>query len=198
MGLYIYYSGRIINEALMAPLIAEVSDICKTLEWETQVYTGINDENQLSGVSFAPEGSEPVFLTMLPGGRLCSPVNLMCGDLYDGIQFDKELMYTSGTKTQYAGPSAHIAIIKLLKYIAYKYLEDFKLTDEGNYWETGDENKLYAQFEKYNFLLDVVGDALCGIVTEPGEKIDSLAERIEKILTEKLKGAEEQRHRGSK
>jgi len=87
-----------------------------------------------------------------------------------------------------AGPEAHIALIKLLKYISKKYLKDFILSDEGNCWETDDEQILYAQFEKYNMLLDLVGDALGSMSHELGETPLSLIERFEKILNEKLKG----------
>ena len=99
MGLSFHYSGSLISEELLDPLIEEVTDICRTLEWQTHILDGINDDDHLKGVTFAPEGSEPVCLTFLPGGRLCSPISLMCRETYDGIQFDKELMYTAVTKT---------------------------------------------------------------------------------------------------
>ena len=54
----------------------------------------INDDDKLRGVCFGPEGSEPIFFTFIPAGRLCPPISLMCRDIYDGIQFDKELMFT--------------------------------------------------------------------------------------------------------
>ncbi len=190
MGLSIYYSGSLRNENQLDELIEEVTEICNTLQWQPHVFNG-NGKDELKGLCFAPEGCEPVFLSFLPGGRLCSPVNLQFSDMYDGVQFDKELMYTTATKTQYAGPEAHIALIKLLKYISKKYLNDFILSDEGNYWETDDEQILYAQFEKYNMLLDLVGDALGSMSHEPGETPVSLIERIEKILNEKLKGSGE-------
>ncbi|MEP7110719.1 MAG: hypothetical protein ABI760_22185 [Ferruginibacter sp.] len=188
MGLCIYYKGSIISEDLLEPLIEEVTDICRSLGWRSTTLDGIGDDDNLRGVCFGPEKSEPIFLTFIPGGRLCSPVSLMCREIYDGIQFEKELMYTAGTKTQFAGPDAHIAIIKLLKYISKKYLKDFTLTDEGDYWETGDEKILYAQFGKYNFLFDVVGEALGSMQAIPGETAETLAERIGKILNEKFNG----------
>ncbi len=188
MGLSIHYSGQIINEELLESLIEEVTDICESLEWKTHLFDGIGDENHLRGISFAPDESEPIFLTFLPCWRICSPVNLMCRDTYDGIRFDKELMYTSSTKTQYAGPDAHMAIIKLLKYLSGKYLTNFTLSDEGYYWETGDEKIVRARFETHNFLLNVVGDALNGLPVIPGETSDSLLERIERIIKERVAG----------
>lgn len=103
MGLSIHYSGNIISEELLNRLIEEVTDICKTLEWDTYFFDGYNDDG-LKGIFFAPPGCEPVFLSFLPGGRMCSPVSLMTREIYDGIHFDKELMFTASTKTQYAGP----------------------------------------------------------------------------------------------
>jgi len=187
MGLSIYYSGSLRNENQLDELIEEVTEICNTLQWAPH-YLSKNDENGMKGMCFAPEGCEPVFLSFLPGGRLCSPTNLQFSELYDGIQFEKELMYTTATKTQYAGPEAHIAVINLLKYVSEKYLKDFVLMDEGNYWETGDEQILYKQFEKYNMLLDLVADALGSMQENANETPVSLVERLEKILNEKLKG----------
>ena len=83
---------------------------------------------QLNGICFSPKESEPICFTFLPGGRLCSPLNLINKDIYDGNQLDKELIYTASTKTQYAGIDAHVAIIKLLRYLKDKYLiPDYKV-----------------------------------------------------------------------
>lgn len=187
MGLTIYYSGSIASEELLEPLIEEVTDICKSLEWKWTILTGLNDDDHLRGICFSPEKSEPVFLTFIPGGRLCSPTNLLCKDVYDDIQLAKELMFTSFTKTQYAGPQAHVAIIKLLKYISGKYLTNFIVHDEGKYWETGDEKILYAEFEKYKLLINIVGDTLDSLQSSTGDTPSSLIEKIEQILKEKFK-----------
>ncbi len=117
-------------------------------------------------------------------------MNILVKEIYDGVRFDKALLFTTSVKTQYAGPDAHIAVIKLLKYIAAKYLENFTLSDEGNYWETGDEKILYAQFKKYEDALNFVQEALQDLNAVPGETASSLAERIEQILKRKF-GKEE-------
>lgn len=187
MGLSIHYSGYIINKQMLDPLIEEVTDICKTLDWKTHSF----DDKDIKGVSFAPKGSEPVFLTFNEDGRTLSPINILAKDIYDGLQIDKHLIFTTSTKTQYAGPDAHVAIIKLLKYLSVKYLRDFTLEDEGKYWETGDENILLEQFEKYNFYLRKISDILINIKSVPGETPESLAGRIEKILKEKFRGFDE-------
>lgn len=187
MGLSIHYSGYILNKEMLQPLIEEVTDICKTLGWPTHSY----DNDEIKGVSFAPEGSEPVFLTFNADGRTLSPTNIMIKEIFDGVRFDKELIYSTSTKTQYAGIDAHIAIIKLLKYLSTKYLKDFTLSDEGYYWETSDEKILSGRFEEYNDLLNVVTEAFTHMKSVPGETPESLGERIERILKEKFRGFNE-------
>ena len=187
MGLSIHYSGILRDKKLLAHLIEEVKEISETLDWTPHII----DDKDLKGIAFAPEGSEPVFLTFDHNNRLLSPMNILVKEIYDGVRFDKELMFTTSAKTQYAGPDAHIAIIKLLKHISAKYLQSFTLSDEGNYWETGDEKILYAQFKKYEEALHFVQKSLQDFTAVPGETASSLAERIEKILKEKF-GKEEE------
>lgn len=96
------------------------------------------------------------------------------------------MVETVSTKTQFAGPDAHIAVLNLLQYLKDKYFSVFELTDEGNYWETKDKETLLAQFSKYNFLFDVVADALNDFKSAPGETIKSLADRLEEFLKNRL------------
>src|SRR5690606_17128947 len=159
MGLSIHYSGYIKHKDLITPLVEEVSDISQTLNWKHQTF----DDDEISGISFAPQGSESVFLTFDINNRLLSPISILTKDIYDGVQFDKDLLFTASTKTQFAGPDAHIAIIKLLKYISGKYLSGFELMDEGNYWGTGDEKLLLNQFKIYEVALDSFCQLLEGL-----------------------------------
>ena len=182
MGLSIHYSGEIISREMIDPLIEEVSDISKTLGWESHVF---NDED-IKGVSFAPEKSEPVFLTFNPNGRMISPLNIMYQEGYDERDSNTDWIFTEHTKTQFAGIDAHIAIIDFLKHLSKKYLKDFKLSDEGYYWETGDKNLLRKQFSRYESAMDVFSEILKEIPRIPGEKTDSLADRLERILKEKF------------
>ena len=117
---------------------------------------------------------------------MCSPVCLMNKDLYLRNGLDPELVYTTSTKTQFAGPDAHMALIRLLRYLQEKYFSAFDLIDECMYWETKDEGVLLNQFAKYDYLLNVVAGALSEMRFVPGETASSLADRIGKILTERL------------
>ena len=185
MGLSIHYYGTIKDTDRIDELITEVADICESLSWTSHIIKEPNAD-QLNGICFYPEKCEPIFLTFLPGGRMCSPVSLMNRDIYEGNELDAELIYTTSTKTQFAGADAHIAVIKLLRYLKEKYFSVFELNDEGMYWETMDEKVFLKQFARYEFLLDAVADALTGMKTVPGETSLSLADRIEKLLKDRF------------
>jgi hypothetical protein len=180
MGLSIHYSGRLRHYSSIDELMAETTDICQTLDWTYHVIDG-NNTDDLKGICFAPEGCEPVFLTFLPTGRMCSPVNLMNKDLYEKNGLDHELMYITSTNTQYAGQDAHMAIIKLLKHLKEKYFSEFELSDEGMYWETMDEKIFLKQFARYELLVNSSASALSEMKAVPGESATSLADRIEEL-----------------
>ncbi|HEX6168804.1 MAG TPA: hypothetical protein VFZ33_03865 [Chitinophagaceae bacterium] len=181
MGLSIHYSGTIRDISLIEPLIAETADVCQSMQWKYNVIREQGDEG-VNGIVLSPENCEPVFLTFLPNRRMCSPINLKYQGSYVANGFDPELVYTTSTKTQYAGPATHVALLKFLKYLKEKYFERFELNDEGYYWETNDKKILRQRFDHYNYLVNAVGEVLSNIEQESGETIDSLVNRIEQVL----------------
>ena len=72
-------------------------------------------------------------------------------------------------KTQYAGIEIHKLIIHLLKYLSGKYLQDFKVIDEGEYWETGDEKLLQDTFKRYTDLIESFASSLETYPKNPGK-----------------------------
>ena len=185
MGLSIHYSGTIRDHSSIDRLIDETADVCQSMNWKYQIIKESGEEG-VNGIVFSPEDCEPVFLTFLLNRRMCSPISIQNKTLYAANGIDPELIYTTSTKTQYAGPGTHIALLKFLKYLKEKYFDTFEMDDEGYYWNTSDENILFQRFSHYNFLLDAVGKALEDIKSIPGESASSLAERIEKVLKEKF------------
>lgn len=185
MGLSIHYSGTIRNQSLIQQLVNETSDICVSMNWK---YTIINESGKeaVNGIVFSPENCEPVFLTFLSNRRMCSPLSLRNKDSYAANGINPELIYTTSTKTQFAGAATHIALLKLLKYLKGKYFETFEMDDEGYYWETNDKKILLQRFNEYSYLLNAVGDVLSDIEHEPGVSIGSLADRIEEVLKKKF------------
>ena len=57
---------------------------------------------------------------------MCSPVNLMNRDIYVENGSESELIYTTSSKTQFGGSDAHIAVIKLLRYLKEIYFSVFE------------------------------------------------------------------------
>lgn len=58
-------------------------------------------------------------------------------------QSQMDCLYTLSVKTQFAGTAIHKTIIELFRYLYKKnYVLEFNLIDDGEYWETGDENLL--------------------------------------------------------
>ncbi len=186
MALTFHYSGSIKKEASLSELIAEVKDIAEINGWKYHIYdsnlpaTGLGKDTfdgMLYGISFNPTGSEAVWLCFLSNGRLTSPELLQIYGDTDKVTERKNL-YLVSTKTQYAGIAAHKIIINLLKYIQRKYLAEFKVYDEGQYWETGDEILLEEIFRRYSTSTNAVGRALNVYERLPNESDEDYFKRI--------------------
>jgi len=99
-------------------------------------------------------------------------------------EMQKKYLYSLFTKTQFAGKQVHMLIVDLFRHISKKYISYFRMIDEGNYWESRDEAVLESQFNRYNYLLDMFGDALKNIPPSEGqdplEHIKNIAEKIHK------------------
>jgi hypothetical protein len=185
MGLSIHYSGRFNPSSSLNNMVEDVSDIITIYGWPFQVHethflnTQFVDtyDNKLYGISFTPPNSETVSLCFLSNGRMSSGMRL----LYFGVTSEspnEELLYALSTKTQFAGIQVHIFIIKLLKYLSKKYFIDFTLSDEGKYWETGDETLLAEIFATYNSFLDEVSNAFQSFSMQKGETFETYFERV--------------------
>jgi hypothetical protein len=174
MGLSIHYCGTIKDTSLIPRLVDEVKDICITLQWHYHLF----DDELVKGICFSPPECEPLFFTFSKKGVLCSPVLL---------QYDIHPATTISVKTQFAGIEVHKAVIKLLRHLKANYFSEFELSDEGGYWESNDEKVLQKQFDNYEFILDTVCEALQDFKSKPNETAESLADRLEKFLNERLK-----------
>ncbi len=84
-------------------------------------------------------------------------------------------------KTQYAGIEVHKRLILLLKYISEKYFHNMEASDEGEYWETGNDDLLKQNFQKYSNIISYVTARLELEIKLPGEDED-LEEYFRKLL----------------
>lgn len=191
MGLSIHYNARFNKEVSLCDMIEEVKDIAEIYNWKYHIYETRFAENSIDqdsyndkiyGISFSPPECESIWLCFLSNGKMSSPVNLQC---FGNSDDDKEYLYLLSTKTQYAGINVHKLIIHLLEYLSAKYFIEFNLTDEGKYWETGDEKLLEKIFNRYNDLMDSVSSALENIPFKTDESIEEYFKRILEIIHSK-------------
>jgi hypothetical protein len=152
----------------------EAEELCSILEWPHHLYNG----KTAKGVLFTPPECETVSLIFLVDGEL------VC---LSKLKYDIHPVNPISVKTQYAAIDVHIAIIKLLKHLAYHYFSVFDLSDEGEYWETGDKEILRKRFGLYNAMLNAVQNALVDFRAEKNDTPESSADRLEKFLNERWK-----------
>jgi len=167
-------------------MIEEIKDIAEANEWPYHIFETEFPPNSIGkkkynddiyGIFFTPPECETVDLCFLSNGRMSSGINLK----FWGNSKKKEeqgYLYMLSVKTQFAGIEIHKLIIHLLKYLSKKYFLDFKVTDEGHYWETGDEKLLAKTFGEYNAFFDEVTTAVETFPMKAGETIEEYFQRI--------------------
>lgn len=189
MGLSIHYSGKFASKSSLSEMIKEVEDIIKVYQWKYHIYeTDFPDRgfekvynDKIYGISFIPPECEHVFFCFLSNGRMSSPSNLQIFGNSAKKDYQKYL-YMLSTKTQYAGIQIHKLIIHIFRFIAEKYFSNFKMIDEGRYWETGDKNVLEENFKRYNDLMDIFSDALQNLPMTSEETFEDYFERLLNLI----------------
>jgi hypothetical protein len=185
MGICINYSGKLKKATDLQTLIEEVSDIAKVENWkhivfedafENNTFSETIDAENLYGISISPPNCEPLCISFISNGNMCSLMNFQMLDLQN-TQNERSI-YFLATKTQYAGYEIHKKLILLLEYISKKYLEDFECIDEGNFWETKDEAVLKNKFDNYSAFIDGFSSALETIPQNEDESLEDYLVRI--------------------
>jgi len=208
MGVTIHYGGRLRDTAGLPDLVQELQVACGRLGWpyrlvdervvgvaEHHTYNHDPDDtvhvtvettpldDRWRGVVIHPPGCETLFLTFNRKGELI---------VYDAPwgEPDSPGRYHARTyvwvKTQFSDPDIHIAVCSLLR-IVEKYAAEWEVTDEGDYWESGDRERLAALMGKLNaamamlasdegreMLADLLGEEIEGTV-EIGKRIQQPA-----------------------
>ncbi len=185
MGLTIYYTGRFNPGSSLPEMIEEVKDICEVQKWEYYIFNRDfpalpfpdDYDGEIYGICFSPPGSETVSFEFLSNGRLSTFVLL---DLWGNSDDEerKQFIYMPFTKTQFAGFEVHALIVEIFRYVSKKYLLDFKMTDEGHYWETNDMEVLKEQFRVYESLLDNFCLGLQAMPVRKGENMEEYLIRV--------------------
>lgn len=180
MGLTIFYNGRIRDMRLLPALKEEVSDICHDLHWIVGDFK-YESEMPLKGFQFHPPGCEPVWMTFRKDGKLADPVYYVFKDGTLSLPKPKDEFWLS-TVTQFAGMDAHMALIKLLRYVKRKYFKQFRLLDESEYWATGDAGICQYYFDEYGKAMDDMATKLSQLDGQVGLTGESVQKRLDELL----------------
>ena len=182
MGITIHYKGKIDDVEMIDNLIFEISDICNDMGWDsTIIQKEKNDINHppIKGIIFTiHKGCEVVGFIFDKNGFLRSPISIQ---YYD--ESDKYQLIVS-VKTQFSSPDIHVVLIKLLKYIKTKYISNLEVTDEGEYWETSDMERLKYLFDFLDNKINMFRDILEGNkdIFSKSDSPELIADKIEKLL----------------
>ena len=135
----------------------------------------------LKGVTIIPEpDGEALSFTFDRDGAVRSLMGMV--SILDG-SLEPEDAWVS-VKTQFAGPDFHTWVVGLLKHLRKKYMSDLEVDDEGEYWESGDLDKLKEKMafldERINFLTNRMKRGVLGDTT--GLSAEEIADRIERVI----------------
>lgn len=160
---------------------------CSVFETEypdNKFVTPINDADY--GILFSPPSCEPISLVFDSEGKIYTPwlkeilnkhksgevkvitVKLNLDDENPEPEISEEsedfdpldLVYSISVKTQFAGAESHVQLMELLRYLSEKYLTEFHIQDESDYWNTRNAEKLHEKMNKINQFMDTFHDMM--------------------------------------
>jgi hypothetical protein len=155
MGLSIFYSGKLQDAKQIPALTTELLDICDQYKWPCNEFLA-TDIDPLNGMWFAPPRSEKIWMTFLPTGVLAEPEGRMHPKDFARWMISGHEENLMNPIVQFAGPDAHMQMIRMLKYVFNKYFQDFHFVDESEYWETGNEEKCCDWFVMFGAWMDTM------------------------------------------
>jgi hypothetical protein len=198
MGLTIHYSGKLRQASELESMIDEVRDIAIEKGWNyfvfenkfmDDVFSNQPETEHLFGIMVTPKDAEPMCFSFLSDGRMCGIINFNVIQINSAI--DEEVAFSLFTKTQYAGFEIHKELIILLDYISKKYLTDFECIDDGEYWETRDEDLLIETFRRYGSYIDGFASSLEMLPQSQDENMEDYIERLANSTQNRVKDVEE-------
>ncbi len=190
MGVSIHYSGILTSPDVLPSLIEEMKALASEAGWKitkiapdwfrlpnspplrvqgllVSLYSRMEplnlvfDEsgrltNFLHLVAFSDETAtkEPTKIVVVDND------NLQVKEIDENSDPRQVALWNASTKTQFAGPAAHIALCKLLRYLQPKYFRHLEVRDEGDYWETGEVERLIERMNIINFATNQLSDFL--------------------------------------
>ena len=188
MGITIHYKGRLNNLDLIEPFCNEIEDIAKDMDWK---YNLLENDLQKPNLSRIENGEiighiplKGISLSLHKDAETLSFYfdkegnirNIVSMAILSEVEINESTDYI---KTQYAPIQIHITIIKLLKYIKSKYINNLQVIDEGEYWVSENEELLKKKFDFLNENINEVGNLLNNIEFNNDDSIETMVDRIQ-------------------
>jgi hypothetical protein len=199
MGVTIHYRGRLNDVGQIGRLCDELADIAAAMGWES---TRLDDDWEqpadarlqhtsagakivgnlgLKGIWIKPDVEvESLRFCFDRDGNLRCPVGMV--SILDGTLKPEDAWVF--VKTQFGPPQIHVWIIGLLKYLKKHYIADLQVSDEGEYWETGDIRILSKRMDFLNKKIEQIAGKLSSTRLGDASNLspDEIVARIEKLL----------------
>jgi hypothetical protein len=145
-GVTVHYRGKAKDAAAVEQVLAAARSEASRYGWE------VKDANVIDASVPRNSGAkEKTYKGPLTG--IVIYAHPMCEPVY--IQFGTDLLMQDYVKTQFAGPDIHVKLIGLLRKIR-PLLADLHVSDEGEYWETGDKAKLEMQIAAVSKMIEAI------------------------------------------
>ena len=178
---------------MIGPFCDEMRDISSDMQWKYDLFD--QDLNKPNTSYFDEDGEikghlplKGILIRVHPKCETLSFLFDSEGNIRNLVLMvvQKDLITGQFVKTQFAPFEIHIVIVKLLKYLSKKYFESFEVIDEGEYWQTGDEELLKANLEFLGEVITVAGNLINEELDRNSESEEPMLERIERILKERF------------
>lgn len=199
MGVSIRYRGRLESPDRLPGLLEKLMGIAAVMGWQCRVLdedwsvpanavlehngksAGIRGHLGLKGIQLkSPGESDSLDFFFNAKGYLLCPMNVIL--IQEGVlEPDEAWIFV---KTQFSTPEMHALIIGLLKYIKKRHLPSLEVNDEGEYWDTGDYQKLENKMKLVQGKIDDLSRELSSewFSDMSGLSADEIADRIERLF----------------
>ena len=203
MGITIHFKGRLKNLQKVESVIDEFKDISEIMKWKwnslnedwnkpaTARLSYSNNKAEITGhlslkgiqINLHPD-CEPLPIFFDSKGYLRTPINMVL--IHEGKL--KPVNSYNSVKTQFAPPDIHISIIKLLQFLKKQYVPGLEVIDEGDYWNTGDRNRLIEKIAFLEEKMDILEQALSSVDLKNVDHYtpEEIAKLLEDILRKKM------------
>jgi hypothetical protein len=182
MGVTIFYRGTLADPDRVVDFEDRVLDLAIELGGQAQIWRSKGDDDPrrvVRGmlVNLCP-GQETTSLLISPEGWL---INLF--DIEDAEKGKLAEPPHCFVKTQFGSVEGHVALVEMLTLLKREFLPDLEVSDEGEYWETRNLDRLVAKFQQIQAAMDGIAKGLdqFGLSKEAAEDQDILIKRIERI-----------------